>query len=72
LLWTFFEEALEKWLHFGAESVEGEVSTSERNLAWIETMNDFNDGALGGWQRAARDDTTDTYYNRKIQRNDHA
>lgn len=54
------EGALETWVHFSAEFVEGGVisgtTTSERRVAWMETTNDLNEGALGGFRKAARDD----------------
>jgi hypothetical protein len=69
LVRAFFEGALETWLRFSAEFVEGgaidAASASERNTAWMETTNDFNEGALGGWRRAAREDGNMSllYYN---------
>lgn len=71
LVRAFFEGALETWMRFSAEFVEGgkiaTASASERRLAWMETTNDFNEGALGGFRKAARDDGNMSllYYNGK-------
>ncbi|KAF8237480.1 hypothetical protein L208DRAFT_1085390, partial [Tricholoma matsutake] len=51
LVHAFFEGALETWMRFSVEFVEGRkiamASASEHHLAWMETTNDFNEGALG-------------------------
>jgi hypothetical protein len=71
LVRTFFEGALETWLRFSAEFVEGSAidnaPASERSQAWMETTNDLNEGALGAWRKAARDDGNMLllYYNGK-------
>jgi hypothetical protein len=80
LVRTFFEGALETWLRFSAEFAEGgaidNASASERSQAWMETTNDLNEGALGAWRKAARDDGNMSllYYNGKTmyKRNDTA
>ena len=71
LVRAFFEGALETWVRFSVEFVEGGVisgiTVSERRVAWMETTNDLNEGALGGFRKAARDDGNMSllYYNRK-------
>jgi hypothetical protein len=80
LVQAFFEGALETWLRFSAEFVEGGAidgtTASERRQAWMQTTNDLNEGALGSFRKAARDDGSMSllYYNGKTmyKRNDTA
>lgn len=71
LVQAFFESTLETWLHFSAEFVEGGAIDgtimSECLQVWMQTTNDLNEGALGSFQKAARDNGSISllYYNRK-------
>jgi hypothetical protein len=71
LVCAFFEGALETWVHFSAEFVKGGtisgITASENHGVWMETTNDGNEGALGGFHKAARDNGNMSllYYNRK-------
>jgi hypothetical protein len=55
---AFCRGALTTWIHFSAEFAPGglidECSAAEKQLAWMPSTNDANEGALGGYHVAMR------------------
>lgn len=51
---AFFRGALATWLQFSSEFAPGglidEASATERQLAWMPSTNDANEGSLGGYR----------------------
>lgn len=61
---AFMEEALVTWERFTAEFNYGGLIDSatqeEKDLAWMPTTNDANEGRLGGWRLFARTNPSST------------
>jgi hypothetical protein len=55
---AFFRSALTTWIRFSAEFAPGglidECSAAKKQLAWMPSTNDMNEGALGGYRVAMR------------------
>ncbi|RXW15388.1 hypothetical protein EST38_g10468 [Candolleomyces aberdarensis] len=64
---AFFEGALITWIRFSAEFAPGgvidQLSATERELAWMPSTNDLNEGALGAYRVYMRNKPSSTLLN---------